>query len=379
MLAACGIAAAFTSVPLSERTCLVLTKKFGKNVKLLLLVFMFAAAIISAFISNIPTTIIFVAMSEQFLSAYENPRDKEWTGKAFMIGIPISTFLGGLMTPIGSSINLLCFNQLQAATGLNFTFIQWMAIGAPFGIIMLPIAWWILCKVYKPVEIGRDKIDNFISDVEKTIPRKMGKKEKTVLGILAVMLCLWIASSWVKAIDIYVVAFIGCCVFMLPQPDIVTWDTFMKSASWDVILITCSVISLGTALVNNGVSTWLVNTVFPDTIAVPFVGFVALLSLFIFLLMIILPVAPSIVTLLSVPIVTIATAQGFSVQMLFAVLVICVGQCYLLPIDAIPLLAYSKGYFKMSEMPKATAPIQLCAIIVITIWVPIAGKLLGMI
>ena len=63
MLAACGIAAAFTSVPLSERICLVLTKKFGKNVKLLLLVFMFAAAIISAFISNIPTTIIFVAMS----------------------------------------------------------------------------------------------------------------------------------------------------------------------------------------------------------------------------------------------------------------------------------------------------------------------------
>lgn len=103
------------------------------------------------------------------------------------------------------------------------------------------------------------------------------------------------------------------------------------------------------------------------------------MSLFIFLLMIILPVAPSIVTLLSVPIVTIATAQGFSVQMLFAVLVICVGQCYLLPIDAIPLPAYSKGYFKMSEMPKATAPIQLCAIIVITIWVPIAGKLLGMI
>ena len=63
MLAACGIAAAFTSVPLSERTCLVLTKKFGKNVKLLLLVFMFAAAIISAFISNIPSTLIFVAMS----------------------------------------------------------------------------------------------------------------------------------------------------------------------------------------------------------------------------------------------------------------------------------------------------------------------------
>lgn len=75
-----------------------------------------------------------------------------------MIGIPISTFLGGLMTPIGSSINLLCFNQLQAATGLNFTFIQWMTIGAPFGIIMLPIAWWILCKVYKPVEIGRDML-----------------------------------------------------------------------------------------------------------------------------------------------------------------------------------------------------------------------------
>ena len=60
-----------------------------------------------------------------------------------MIGVSISSMVGGVVTPIGSSINLLALYVLKKQTGLYVSFAQWMCIGIPIVLCTIPIAWFI--------------------------------------------------------------------------------------------------------------------------------------------------------------------------------------------------------------------------------------------
>lgn len=55
------------------------------------------------------------------------------------------------------------------------------------------------------------------------------------------------------------------------------------------------------------------------------------------------------------------------------------GNAYLLPLDTVPMITYSKGFYKMSEMPKSTALIQVILVILMAVWFPLAGSIVGFI
>ena len=61
---------------------------------------------------------------------------------------------------------------------------------------------------------------------------------------------------------------------------------------------------------------------------------------------------------------------------LIITLCICATNCYLLPIDTVPLLALSTGYFKMTDMPKATVPILLVLALLCALWCPLMAGIL---
>ncbi len=236
-------------------------------------------------------------------------KKKKRTGKAFMIAMPVASMIGGMMTPAGSSLNLLAIGLLeQLSPGSTITFVQWMCVGTPLAIVLVPIAWFIMVKVYKPAEIDKDKVLGFIDKLE--VPKKVGNKEIKVIIITLAMLVLWILSSWIRSIDVYVVA---------------------------------------------------------------------LISVVVFLMLILIPIAPALITVLAGPLATVAVSQGYSPEILFLTLALCASNCYLFPIDSVPLLTYGTGYYKMTDMPKSTAIIQVIMIVILSAWLPVISKLLGII
>ncbi|HCX64957.1 MAG TPA: sodium:sulfate symporter, partial [Eubacteriaceae bacterium] len=98
VLVSFGISKAITKVPLSNRILKLLLKAFGKNVKLILLSIMIASAIISSVISNVATTAVFISLVIKFIHVYDDPADQSKTGKAFMIGLPVASMIGGMLT-----------------------------------------------------------------------------------------------------------------------------------------------------------------------------------------------------------------------------------------------------------------------------------------
>jgi len=373
VIASFGIAAVFTTLPLSKRILVYILRKFGKNVKLMLLAMMSTTALISGFVSSVPTCAVFMAIALSFLELYDSPEDKRRTGKTFMIAIPVATMIGAIMTPIGSTINLLALNELEAQTGMTIPFVQWMAVGVPIAIVTLPIAWFFILKIHKPVEISRGMVKNFIENLD--IPKKVSKAEISALVIVGIMLALWVASSWVRSINIMVVALLGASALCIPQIKTLKFDTFFNSIGWDSVFLIATVISLGNLMVSNGVSNWIVSILPVINVSTPIL--VAFAAVLVFAMLIVIPVAPSLIVIMGPPLIALAVGTGTSPAVMMLVAAICGCCCFLLPLDTVPLLTYSKGYYSIRDMFVSSLPIQIFLVIVMSIWLSIVAPLFG--
>lgn len=373
ILASFGIAEAFAKVPLTTRMLAFLLRKFGKNIRTILLSMMVCAALLSSIVSNVPTCAIFMALGLKFLEFYDREEERKKTGRAFMIAIPVASMIGGMITPAGSSINLLAISLLEEHTGATVTFVQWMAYGIPLTLVMLPVAWLLATRIFRPAEIDQKRICSFLEKLNTEIPEKIRGKELKVLILTAVMLVLWIASSWVPAINVMVVAVLGCCAMFLPGINVLDSRTFFRSVSWDSFFLVGAVLSIGNAMVSSGVSQWLTGLLPSAQMPQPvFLGFIALL---VFLLLILIPVAPSLVTLMATPVISLCISGGNSPAVGILVLALAAGNCYLLPLDTVTLLTYGTGYYRMSDMPKYTVWLQLFMVLAVGLLFPLILQL----
>lgn len=375
ILASFGMSDAVSNSPISKRILYGMLKLFGKSIRSTLLGLMFATAIVSAFISNVPVTAMFVTIGLAFLNLYEDEEARKKTGRTYMIAIPVAAMIGGIMTPVGSSPNLVAISTLADMTGHQIAFVEWAAYGVPVGLILIPLAWFLITKVFPPVEMDAEVFKGFVESTKVT--EKVGKQEAKVIAIMGTMIVLWVLSSWITAINLYAVAVLGVAIMFLPGIDILNWESFRKSCNWDVVLVTASVISLGNIISANGLSTWFVNTVFPTGMVLPSFALVFVTAVFVILMLLIIPISGALIQVLAGPLIVVATNCGIAPVALIITLCFCATNCYLLPIDTVPLLALSTGYFKMSDMPKATIPILLVLATLCAVWCPLIAGIIG--
>jgi len=182
-----------------------------------------------------------------------------------MIGIPVASLIGGVATPAGSSINILALFQIEQFGKVQVSFLQWMGLGIPITIVLTPVSWWVLMRCYPP-EVPT------IGDPEELRQERraiggLTTSEKKVLGLLSMMLALWIASSWVRAIDTTMVAMAGAVAMFLPGINLLTWPRAQRTIGWDALMLVGGVTSLGAAASTTGLAKYLVATL-PDMVMI---------------------------------------------------------------------------------------------------------------
>lgn len=374
LLASFGISKALTVVPASKRLLVVLMEKFGKSIEMLLLGVMACTALLSSVISNVAAAAVFVPIVLEFLNVYEDEKERKRTGKAFMIALPVASMIGGMMTPAGSSINILVISMLESHAGMTVPFIDWMLMGIPLALLLVPLSWILFVKVYRPAPLATEKIQNYVRTVRQSIPEKIAGKEMYVILVLLVLLVLWILSSWIPFLEITPVAILGLLLYFLPgKMQILTWKDFCDSVSLEAFMIMGTMISIGSVVSATGLSGWIASVIFPATfpavtpIVIAFVAFIT------FVLLIPIPVAPAVVTMLSAPLIMWCASIGVSPVLVMVAFGLCCCNCYILPLDTVPLITYATGYYGMFDMPKTTALIQVSIIILCSMWLSICG------
>ncbi len=370
------IAQAVTTTGLARRFALWLLSLAGTDSTRVIWVFVIGTGIMSLIMSDVPACAIFMAIGLGIIEKMELKPGSAFA-KALMIGIPIGALIGGVGTPAGSSINLLGLDQLRQFGGIEVRFLEWMAIGMPMVIVLLPLAAFIIARFYKPEVAtigGADEIR-----AERAAAGPMSGAETKVLLILAIMVTLWILSTWYTMFDVYVVGIAGAVALFLPGIGILNWKQAQAGTGWEALLLVGGVTSLGNASVGTGLAQWLVDSSLGGIADWTPMAVIALISTFTVLIHLVLPINPVIVTVLIPPLTILAQNTGVN-PALYALPVAFTASCaFLLPIDAVPLLTYGKGYYKMLDMLGPGIVLSILWVIMMTILLPIVGPMLGFI
>jgi sodium-dependent dicarboxylate transporter 2/3/5 len=358
-----------------RRFALWLITKTGTRSKIAVLVFMFGCATTSTIMSDVPACAIWMSLALPMLTKLNLKPGFSNFGKALMMGIPISALIGGVATPAGSSINILALSLLKSISNINITFVQWMGYGIPIFIIMTFVAWWIIIKVVPPEIDSIGNVDEF--KVERRNLGGWNSKEIKTTIILATCLVLWIASSWVKQFDITQVAILASIVLFLPGIKFLKWDDVQNSVGWNTVLMIGAVSCLGLATVDTGLSKWVVNNSLGGIGGLNIIWVTLIISAFTVIIHIPIPINPAIIASIIPPIIALAESTGIN-PAIYALPVAFTTSCaFLLPLDAVVLVTYSKGYYRMFDMFVPGLLISIIWIILITILTMTLGSPLG--
>lgn len=374
VLATFGISAAISKVPTTKRILLFLLKKLGGNINLFILAIMIATAFISSVMSNIPATVMFMTIALSFLTLYDTEAEKQRTGRAVMIALPLAGMIGGIITPAGSSNNILALELLKEYANISIRFIDWIGICLPVAIIFLPVAWILIIKIFKPASIERVKIDSFVLKLQQI--EKPELKEKLVVLIIFIMVVLWILSSWFPNLNVTVIAICGLAVMFLPGIDILSWKDFKDEVSWDVILMVGCVLCIGNLILKNGVAAWFAEIMFKIEAGTNIFLLILQLAAFMYLMQLILPNAPAVITSTTLPVTIVAAELGINAAVLVVPLCIFSSWTMILPLSAVPMMTFSKGYYAMSDIGKVGIPVLILLAFILAAWIPVACKIL---
>lgn len=373
-LASFGITTALAESSLARRLLFFLIRISKKSSKSILFVLMLCNAVLSSIVSNVAAVLLFIPIVNSFLECYEDPADRKKTKRTYMMGLMLSAMIGGMMTPAGSSINLLTLNALEQYAQRYISFLQWMGVGIPTSLITLAVAYGLLVLVYPPAFLQKEDIASF---TEKYPVEKFTKQEIYVLCVILGTVFLWILSSWIPAIHITVVAIVSLALLFLPNFEILSWNKFARDMCWETFFIAGTMITLANRIVETGLADFLLKLILPGKVNLPFALVAAMIALVTFVVMVVVPSAPASISILGPFVISFAMANGYSPSILVMICGMCVSNCYLLPLDTPAMVIYSQKPFKMFELPRVTALLQLAVVVIMALLVVPLGRLLN--
>lgn len=363
-----GISASFQKSRLSKKLLGILIRSPKLRVKSVIFLFMLCSALLSAVMSNVAAVVIFIPYAELFLGYYQNEDDRKKTARCIMICLAVAALTGGMITPAGSSMNLICMDMLERYAGIRVRFIDWMLVGMPLAFLMLLIEFAVITAVHRPAEPSCGELRAYLDDVSNS--GKLSVWDIYIGVLIFGILVTWILSSWVPSINITVTAIIGLALMFVPGFAVMTWEEFSSAISWPTFFVAGSLISIASAATNTGLCDYVTEILFTGMNTSSEILLIAQIAAMTFVFMAILPSAPAVITILSPIIIQFATAGGYNPMMLLMASALCVSNIYLFPLDAPLVVAYDKKAFGMFDMPKATIWIQLAMIVVVAVWIP---------
>ncbi len=377
------IALAWTRTGLARRFAWWMLSRAGTDARRVIYVFVLGAGTLSMIVSDVPAAAIFMAIALGIFAKLGIEPGSRF-GKAIMIGIPIGALVGGVGTPAGSSINLLGLEIIVQQGGERIPFVNWMAIGIPMVAILLPLTAFVMARLFPPEIKTIGVMDDINAERERM--GRLSAPERKLIVIMSTMVVLWILSSWPTLFpevlrplsNVFLVAILGSVAMFLPGIGLFSWKEAQEATGWEVLMLIGAVTALGVVSRDSGLAQWLVDTLLSGLADWNTVVILLVISAFTVVVHLMLPINPVIPVVMIPPLMLLAEAAGIN-PALFALPVIFTASCaFLLPLDAVPLVTFGKGYYKMFDMLPAGTLISIAWVIVMTVMLLVIGPFIGL-
>ncbi|MCB5358909.1 Anion transporter [Vibrio lentus] len=312
---------------------------------------------LSMWISNTATTAMMLPLVLGIMNKVDQSEDRN-TYVFVLLGIAYCASIGGIATVVGSPPNAIA----AAEVGLSFT--EWMALGLPITMILLPVAMIILYVMTKPKLDHKFELDH--------APVEWTNSKKITLSIFLLTVTLWIFGKPINAMiggfskfDSLVA--IGAIV-LLGASRAVEWKDVEKTTDWGVLILFGGGICLSNILKATGTSVFLAHSLsgFLETAGV-LLTILAVVAFVVFLTEFASNTASA---ALLVPVfATIAEALGMSPVILSALIAVAASCAFMLPVATPPnAIVFASGHIKQKEMMRIGMVLNLVCILILTLF-----------
>ncbi|PLY01359.1 MAG: anion transporter [Desulfuromonas sp.] len=221
---------------LHRRIAMNIVKVVGFSPSRLIFGFMASTAVLSAFVSNTATTVMMMPIGLAIISHVVEEGKKEGLDKEIdfsqgnfnfglnlMLGIAYAASIGGIATLIGTPPNTVLAGYLNKTYGFEISFVDWMKVGVPLVVVMLPLTWLWLTRVAYPLKLkkvpgGRELINQELKEMGV-----MSAGERWTAAVFTLTALGWIFRKQL--------------VFLFPEPKLVTDAAIAMSGALLLFLI----------------------------------------------------------------------------------------------------------------------------------------------
>ena len=370
---------------LHKRIALAIVSFVGTGPAQLVLGFMLATAFLSMWISNTAATAmmlpIALAVGEMF-----RPQGQKGSynfGVALMLGVAYAASIGGVSTLIGTPPNVVLAGAARELLGVEIGFVQWMGVGVPVALILLPLTWIILTRfLYPPGDLTGDGIE-IIEGERRTlgVPSK-GEKLTAVVFVLTTLAWVFRSEKTIGGVTIVglqtlvpnlrdstVAMLAAATLFILPVDwkkgeFALDWRTAGR-IPWGVLVLFGGGLSLARAMAQSGLTEWIGRGVGSLHVVPVLLIVAAVVTLVVFLTELTSNVAT---TAMAMPLMA-GAAVGFSMEplLLMTVAALAGSMAFMLPVATPPnAIVFGSGYITIPQMSRAGFFLNLGAIVVVT-------------
>ena len=370
---------------LHKRIALNIMARVGTSPGRLVLGFMLATAFLSMWISNTATAAmmlpIAIAVGEMF-----RPHDQEGPyefGIALMLGVAYAASIGGISTLIGTPPNAVLAGAANEILDVQIGFVQWMGVGLPIAVVLLPVTWLVLTRwLYPPGNLAGNAAG--ILEAERAALGRPGRGEKITAAVFALTALAWVLRSektfgeitipglqtvFPALNDSTIAILAAVALFVLPVDwrrgeFALDWRT-ARRIPWGVLILFGGGLSLARAMEDSGLAAWIGGAV--GTLeAVPMLVIIAAVTtLVVFLTELTSNVAT---TSMAMPVMA-GAAVGIGVEplMLMSAAALAASMAFMLPVATPPnAIVFGSGYLTVPQMSRAGFVLNLIAIALIT-------------
>jgi len=353
---------------LHRRIALHLVRRVGTQPVRLIAGFMLATAFLSMWVSNTATAVMMlpIGLSVVELVMQRDPNAPAEPGDmnfavALMLGIAYSASIGGAATLIGTPPNALLAGFMAESYGVSIGFGQWMLIGVPLAVVMLPVTWLVLTRWVFPVRL--EEIPGGDAVIEREIAGlgRPGRGEKMVAVVFVLTALAWIGRPLLEGVfpglsDAGIAIAATLALFALPVDwrkgvAVLDWD-HARRIPWDVLILFGGGLSLAGAITRSGLAEWL-GTALSGVDALPLVAVMGVVTLVIIFLTEVTSNTASAAAFLPV-LAALAVGIGQDPLLLAVPAALGASCAFMLPVATPPnAIVYGSSFITIPQMARA--------------------------
>ncbi len=363
---------------IAKRVAYLFLSKMGRSPSLILFAICAATAVVSAFVSNLGTTIVMSAISISIMEEMGEIKGESGLGKAIMIGIPIFSMIGGMALITGSpSTNMMGISMVESATNgaHTVTYNQWAIIGVICSILLI-IPVWLIYKFCFKVKDKSDKnidIESFKLKLEELGPLR-GAELRWVLIVI-----FMVGSMIVGLLNTPTAALLCGLLSICPGIGFISPKKALSNLPIDVLLLIGFTPVIADMINSSLLGEWMVNNLFGWTAGLPV--FVIMLILALAMTVLINVAANATLGIIAVVIAAftpMVVAYGLNPSIVLLPAMYLGSFTTVLGVQTNVVLTYHHGYWNMKDPIRPGIYAAILITLVTTVVAYIVGPLIGM-